>query len=363
MTQSIRTALIGVGNCASALVQGVSLAATAEEPEVCGIANAVLGAYTPAHIQFACAFDVDSRKVGRDLSDAIYAQPNCLATLCSSVKPNGTLVQMAPVLDGVASHVSADHERGVDISDTPEPTLNDVVAILKATGVEVVVNFLPVGAEQATRFFAEAAIGAGAAFVNCIPVFIASSEEWQRAFSQARLPILGDDIKSQIGATIINRALAEMFSSRGAELEKMYQLNHGGNTDFMNMLDRTRLLSKKKSKTEAVQSALNSRLPDGSIHVGPSDYVSFLNDTKVCYIRMEGRVFGGAPVHLDVKLSVEDSPNSAGVVIDAIRCAKICLDRKLAGAVDVASAYFFKHPPIQIPDSEACRNMLAFCDQ
>ncbi len=354
MAGKVRVAIVGVGNCASALVQGIYYYRNRKEEKVPGLMHWRIGSYTPGDIQVVAAFDIDTRKVGKDVSQAIFSPPNCTTVFHPSVPFMDAPVYMGKVLDGVSDHMKeyADEETFV-VADKKEPTLEEVVATLKKHQVEVLVNFLPVGSEKATAFYAEAALQAGCAFVNCIPVFIASSSAWAERFRAANLPIIGDDVKSQVGATIVHRVLTRLFTDRGVPLDRTYQLNFGGNTDFLNMLNRSRLKSKKVSKTEAVQSMLDAPLPERAIHIGPSDYVPWLKDNKICFIRMEGRLFGDVPMHLELRLSVEDSPNSAGVVIDAIRIAKLALERKQGGVLYAASAYFMKHPPKQIPDAFA----------
>jgi myo-inositol-1-phosphate synthase len=323
-----------------------------------------MGGYTPHDIEIVAAFDVDRRKVGRDVSDAIFAQPNCTATFCKDVPASGTIVQMGRVLDGISDHMrDYDAQRTFLEAELPQPDKADIVRTLVESGAEVLLNYLPVGSEQASRFYAECALAAGTAFINNIPVFIASDPLWSGRFKEKGLPIIGDDIKSQLGATITHRVLTDLFKKRGVKLERTYQLNTGGNTDFLNMLNRERLSSKKKSKTEAVQSVTAERLTDDNIHVGPSDYVAWQKDNKVCFIRMEGRLFGDVPMNLELRLSVEDSPNSAGVAIDAIRCAKMALDRGEGGVLEGPSAYFCKHPPRQVNDDEAYRLIEAFIRQ
>jgi myo-inositol-1-phosphate synthase len=304
---------------------------------------------------------VDVRKVGKDVSEAIFQLPNCTTVFCDRIPKAGVRVHMGRVLDGVSSHLDEYPEsRRFLVSDQVEADRDEVVRILRDSATEVLVNYLPVGSEQATRFYAECALEAGCAFVNCMPVFIASDPEFAQRFRERGLPVVGDDIKAQLGATITHRMLTDLFRIRGVTLERTYQLNTGGNTDFLNMLNRERLASKKVSKTEAVQSVTARRLDDESIHVGPSDYVAWQNDNKVCFLRMEGKLFGDVPMNLELRLSVEDSPNSAGVSIDAIRCAKLALDRGLAGPIEGPSAFFMKHPPHQWPDDEAHRRTEAF---
>ncbi len=352
--EKIKVALVGVGNCASSLVQGIAHYANGGANEQIGLMHWDLGGYRPTDIRIVAAFDVDARKVGQDVAKAIFAKPNCTAVFCDHVPDTGCTVSMGLVLDGVADHMSDyPDERTFKVSDLPQPSKAEVVEILKRSGAEVMMNYLPVGSQEATEFYAECALEAGVAFVNNIPVFIASNPVWAKRFEDAGLPIIGDDIKAQIGATIVHRTLTDLFAKRGVKLNRTYQLNTGGNTDFLNMLNHARLESKKKSKTEAVQSVAARRLDDENIHVGPSDYVAWQNDNKVCFLRMEGEMFGGVPMNLEMRLSVEDSPNSAGVAIDTIRCARLALDRGLKGVIEGPSAYFCKHPPIQHTDDIA----------
>ena len=356
----IRVALVGVGNCASSLVQGVAYYAAANQNET-GLMHSQIGGYSVSDIEFVLAYDIDRRKVGQDVATAIFAKPNCTAIFCSDVPATGAKVQMGRILDGIAGHMeSGPADRACARADAPEPTQEDVVAALKAARADILVNFLPVGSEDATEFYMECALAAGVGVVNCIPVFIASDPAWEKRFRDAKLPIVGDDVKAQLGATIVHRVLSNLFRQRGVEMQRTYQLNTGGNTDFLNMTDRNRLKSKKTSKTEAVQSVLEERLLDENIHVGPSDYVPWLNDNKLCFLRLEGGLFGGVPMNIEVRLSVEDSPNSAGVVVDAIRCCKLALDRGEGGVVVGPSAYFCKHPPQQFNDDDAQRMTEAF---
>ncbi len=351
----IRVALVGVGNCASSLVQGVAYCRAAND-EAVGLMHWKLGPYEPGDIDFVLAYDIDERKVGRDVAEAIFSKPNCTAVFCADVPPTGTQVRMGPVLDGMADHMEQmPADRSFVRSKAAEPTKDEVVKALKASGAEVLVNFLPVGSQEATEFYMECALEAGVGVVNCMPVFIASDPEWEHRFREKNIPIVGDDIKAQLGATIVHRTLSNLFRQRGVKLDRTYQLNTGGNTDFLNMIDRTRLSSKKVSKTEAVQSVLAERLANDDIHVGPSDYVPWLNDNKLCFLRIEGELFGGVPMNIEVRLSVEDSPNSAGVVVDAIRCCKVAMDRGEGGVVVGPSAYFCKHPPYQYTDEDAYR--------
>lgn len=350
---SINIAIVGVGNCASSLVQGLSHYRDGAN-ETVGLMHWDLGGYRPSDIRVVAAWDVDARKVGHDVADAIFAKPNCTAIFCESIEPTGTKVQMGRILDGVADHMEdyAD-DRTFIVAKEREATKDEVVSALRDAKVDVLMNYLPVGSQEASEFYAECALEAGVAFVNNIPVFIASNPEWAQRFVDAGVPIIGDDIKAQLGATIVHRVLTDLFAKRGVKLERTYQLNTGGNTDFLNMSNHRRLASKKVSKTEAVQSVAAERLEDENVHIGPSDYVPWQNDNKVCFLRMEGAMFGGVPMNLELRLSVEDSPNSAGVAIDMIRCAKLAKDRGLAGPIDAASAYFCKHPRTQMTDDIA----------
>jgi myo-inositol-1-phosphate synthase len=342
----INVAIIGVGNCASALVQGVEYYKSAKENEfVPGLMHVKLGDYHVRDINFVAAFDIDANKVGKDLAEAIFAPPNNTIQF-SRVPLTGVKVARGMTHDGLGKYLSQ------IITKAPGPTA-DIVGILKETKTDVVVNYLPVGSEEATKWYIEQVLDAGCGLVNCIPVFIAREPYWQHRFAQRGLPIIGDDVKSQVGATIVHRVLTRLFRERGVKLERTYQLNFGGNTDFFNMLERERLESKKISKTSSVTSQLDYELSPEDIHVGPSDFVPWLKDRKFCYIRMEGRAFGDVPLTLELKLEVWDSPNSAGVVIDAIRCCKLALDRGLAGAIVGPSAYFMKSPPLQYSDEEA----------
>ena len=357
----INVALIGVGNCASSLVQGLAHYSNGGANEQIGLMRWDLGGYQPRDIHVVAAWDVDARKVGSDVASAIFAKPNCTAVFCDHVPASGATVRMGRVLDGVAEHMLDQPEhRSFVIADAPEPSAADVIGALKASGADVLVNYLPVGSQKATEFYAECALEAGVAFVNNMPVFIASDPAWGERFRAAGVPCVGDDIKAQLGATIVHRVLTDLFAKRGVKLDRTYQLNTGGNTDFLNMANKSRLASKKVSKTEAVQSVAAERIDDENIHVGPSDYVAWQKDNKVCFLRMEGQLFGGVPMNLELRLSVEDSPNSAGVAIDMIRCAKLALDRGLAGPIDAASAYFCKHPPHQMTDDRAHAALEAF---
>jgi myo-inositol-1-phosphate synthase len=361
-TRPINVALVGVGNCASSLVQGIAHYSNGGANEQIGLSHWDLGGYRPKDLRIVAAWDVDRRKVGRDVSEAIFEKPNCTAIFCDHVAETGAKVRMGKVLDGFSDHMEGhDEDRTFLLADGQrEPTQDEVVQVLRETGTDVLVNYLPVGSQKATEFYAECALEAKVAFVNCIPVFIGSDEGWAKRFEEAGVPVIGDDIKAQLGATIVHRVLTDLFHKRGVKLDRTYQLNTGGNTDFLNMLNRARLQSKKISKTEAVQSVAEHRLDAENIHVGPSDYVAWQNDNKVCFLRMEGQLFGGVPMNLELRLSVEDSPNSAGVAIDMIRCAKVAKDRGLAGAIHPAATAFCKHPPRQVPDDEAHVALEAF---
>jgi myo-inositol-1-phosphate synthase len=342
----VRVAIIGVGNCASSLVQGVEFYKSAEaSDEIPGLMHPVLGGYHINDIEFTAAFDVDADKVGKDLSEAVFSGQNNTVKF-SEVPKTGITVERGMTHDGIGKYLSEVIEKA------PGQTA-DIAQILKDTKTDVVISYLPVGSENATKWYVEQIIAAGCAFINCIPVFIAKDNYWADRFEKANLPIIGDDIKSQVGATILHRLLVRLFQDRGVRIDRTYQLNFGGNTDFMNMLERERLLSKKISKTSAVTSQIEYDLPDADVHVGPSDYVPWLLDRKWCHIRVEGTTFGDVPLNLETKLEVWDSPNSAGVVIDAVRCAKLALDRGVGGPVFEASAYFMKSPPRQMRDEVA----------
>jgi myo-inositol-1-phosphate synthase len=349
----INVALIGIGNCCSSLVQGVYYYNKAKENEfVPGLMHVNLGGYHISDINFVAAFDIDKNKVGKDLAEAIYTLPNNTFKFCD-VPTSGVTVQRGMTHDGLGKYLSQ------VIQKAPGSTV-DIVKVLKETKTDVVLNYLPVGSEEATKWYIEQVLTAGCGFINCIPVFIAREKYWQKRFAERGLPVIGDDIKSQVGATITHRVLTRLFRDRGVKLERTYQLNFGGNTDFLNMLERERLESKKISKTTSVTSQLDYKLDPDNIHVGPSDYVPWLLDRKFCYIRMEGRTFGDVPLNLELKLEVWDSPNSAGVVIDAIRCCKLALDRGISGELVGPSAYFMKAPPIQYTDDEAHRMLEEF---
>ncbi len=349
--KKIRVAIAGVGNCASSLVQGIEYYKGRNEEAFAGLMHAQIGGWSPSDIEIVAAFDVDHRKVGRRVEEAIFAKPNCTKVFQSALPASDVMVQMGPILDGIAPHM-ADYSDDEAFRPSDEEAV-DVVQALKDAEAEVLVCYIPVGSEDAGRFYAQACLEAGVALVNCVPVFIASDPEWAEKFHKAGLPIVGDDIKSQVGATIVHRTLARLFGDRGVPLDRTYQLNTGGNTDFLNMKALVRLKSKKISKTESVQSQLDERMDSADIHIGPSDYVPWQDDNKVAFIRMEGRGFGDVPLELELRLSVQDSPNSAGVVINAIRCAKLGLKRGIGGPLEAPSAYYMKSPPEQMRDSVA----------
>jgi len=326
-----------------------------------GLMHWEIGGYKPFDIEVVAAFDVDKRKVGRDVSEAIFAKPNCTAVFCDDIPKSGVTVQMGKLLDGFAAHMQEyDEDFSFVLSEAKEADKEEIVGALRESGAEIMLNYLPVGSEKATRFYAECALEAGVGLINNIPVFIASDPVWAERFKQKRIPLIGDDVKSQMGATITHRILADLFHKRGVKLERTYQLNTGGNTDFLNMLQNSRLVSKKTSKTEAVQSVAGERLDKRDIHIGPSDYVPWQNDNKVCFIRMEGKIFGDVPINLELRLSVEDSPNSGGVAIDLIRCAKLALDRGIGGVLYGPAAYLCKHPPRQYTDDQAYKMVNEF---
>jgi len=344
----VRVAIIGVGNCASSLVQGVEFYKKAkDEDQIPGLMHVNLGGYHIRDIEFSAAIDIDKNKVGKDLSDAIFTKPNNTFTFCK-VPKWGVKVQRGMTHDGLGHYLSQIIEKA------PGDTV-DIVKLLKDTKTDVVINYLPVGSEEATKWYVEQILDAGCGLVNCIPVFIAREAYWQKRFKEKGLPVIGDDIKSQVGATIMHRVLTRLFLERGVILDRTSQLNVGGNTDFLNMLERSRLESKKISKTNAVTSQLNYEIAPKNIHIGPSDYVEWLDDRKWAYIRMEGTTFGNVPLNVEMKMEVWDSPNSAGVVIDAVRCCKLALDNKLSGAIIEPSSYFKKSPPVQYTDEEARR--------
>jgi myo-inositol-1-phosphate synthase len=351
--RKVRVAIIGVGNCASSFVQGVHYYRNAKPSDkVPGLMHVNLGGYHISDIEFSAAIDIDKNKVGKDLATAIYTKPNNTYKFCQ-VPKSGITVQRGMLHDGLGKYLSQ------IIQKAPGSTV-DIVKLLQDTKTDVVVSYLPVGSEMATKWYVEQILEAKCAFVNCIPVFIAREQYWSNRFKKAGVPCIGDDIKSQVGATITHRVLTRLFMDRGVKLQKTYQLNFGGNTDFLNMLERERLESKKISKTNAVTSMLDYKMDPDDIHVGPSDYVPWLLDRKFCHIKMEGQTFGDVPLNLDMKLEVWDSPNSAGVVIDAVRCAKLALDHKLSGTMLEPSSYFMKSPMVQVPDDQAKRNVEEF---
>ena len=343
----IKIAIAGIGNCASSLLQGIEYYRN-DPSEDLGLMHRDLGGFGPEDIRVVAAFDIDVRKVDRPLHEAIFAPPNSTKTIWKDVPNLGVTVKMGPVLDGVADHMKEYHPDRTFVPAEADPV--DVEAALRESGAEILLNYMPVGSEEAARFYAEAALATGVSFINCMPVFIVSESGFAKRFADAGIPVVGDDVKAQLGATILHRTLAKLFADRGVKIKRTYQLNTGGNTDFLNMLERSRLHSKKISKTSAVQSQLGQPLEADNIHIGPSDYVPWQDDNKICFLRIEGEGFGGIPLEIEARLSVEDSPNSAGVVIDAIRLCRIARDRGEAGPLYPVSAYFMKHPPIQIPD-------------
>lgn len=358
MKGKIHIAIAGIGNCASSLIQGIEYykgLGDRHPDKSLGLMHYTLGGYKPADIDIVAAFDIDRRKVGRPLKEAVFAEPNCTKVFNKEIPDYPVTVKMGEILDGISQHMKDYPEKRRFLAANKKPC--DVARVLKQSGAELLLNYLPVGSEKATAFYAEACLKTGVSLINCVPVFIASSRSWAKRFEERNIPIIGDDIKSQIGATIIHRMLTKLFMDRGVKIDNTYQLNVGGNTDFLNMLNRTRLKSKKISKTEAVQSQLENPLDADNIHIGPSDYIPWLKDNKVCFLRVEGRGFGNIPVNFELRLSVEDSPNSAGVVIDAIRCCRIARDRKIGGVLVSSSAYFMKHPIKQFSDEKA-RDML-----
>ncbi|MEW6600274.1 MAG: inositol-3-phosphate synthase [Nitrospirota bacterium] len=354
--EKIRIAIVGIGNCASSLLQGIEYYRGKSQKDAVGLMHWDIGGYKPHDIEVVAAFDIDKRKVGKDVNEAVFALPNCTTIFCGKLPKTGVRVRMGKILDGVSAHMK-DYESKYtfSISSEKETSKEEIVSVLISSGAEMLLNYLPVGSDNAVKFYAECAIEAGIGFINNMPVFIASSPEWAKRFKDRNIPVIGDDIKSQIGATITHRTLADLFKKRGVKIDRTYQLNTGGNTDFLNMLNRNRLISKKVSKTEAVQSILDTRLDAENIHIGPSDYVPWQKDNKICFIRIEGRLFGDVPMNLELRLSVEDSPNSAGVAIDAIRCCKLALKRGKGGVLYSPSAFFMKHPPRQYSDDAACR--------
>jgi myo-inositol-1-phosphate synthase len=357
----IKIAVAGIGNCASSLIQGIEYYKTKAPESAIGLMHWDINGFKPGDIEVVAAFDIDRRKVGRDVNEAIFQRPNCTAVFCPQMPSTGVKVKMGKVLDGVSEHMKEyEDDYTFKLAEDTEATKEQIVAEIKASGAEMLLNYLPVGSEEAVKFYAQCALEAHVGFVNNMPVFIASDPAWARKFEEAKLPLIGDDIKAQLGATITHRALTDLFKKRGVKLDRTYQLNTGGNTDFLNMLNRDRLKSKKTSKTEAVQSVAATRLSNRDIHVGPSDYVPWQNDNKVCFLRMEGRMFGDVPLNIELRLSVEDSPNSAGVAIDSIRCCKLALDRGIGGILFTPSAFFCKHPPKQYTDDQAFNMMEEF---
>jgi len=356
----VRIAIAGLGNCASSLLQGIEHYRNVppEAQEAWGLMHLEMGGYRPGDVEVVAAFDIDARKVGRPLHEAAFAAPNCTKVIAEGLSKSDVAVQMGPVHDGVAAHM-ADYpsERSFRPADAPPV---DVARVLEESGAEILVSYLPVGSQKAVQAYAEACLETGVSFVNCVPVFICSDPQWGERFRAAGIPCAGDDIKSQVGATILHRMLARLFVDRGVRIDRSYQLNTGGNTDFLNMLERARLASKKVSKTEAVTSQIPYDIGADNIHIGPSDYVPWQGDNKLCFLRIEGRGFGGAPIELEARLSVQDSPNSAGIVIDVIRYVQIARERGLAGPQLPISAYTMKHPPVQMPDVEAARKIEEF---
>jgi myo-inositol-1-phosphate synthase len=359
---TIRVAIAGLGNCASSLLQGIEYYRQMSQDKLdgTGLMHTTIGPYRVSDIEVVAAFDIDKRKVGRPVGEAIYAPPNNTVCICPQLHDPGPAVEMGPVLDGFAEHMLQypEHQRFVPADCKPV----DVTAILRDSGADILVNYLPVGSQKATEFYAQAALDADVAMVNCIPVFIVSDRTWAQKFRQRGLPCVGDDIKAQIGATIVHRTLARLFEDRGVKLDATYQLNTGGNADFLNMLNRSRLSSKRISRTEAVQAELAERLDDDQIHIGPSDYVPWQKDNTVCFLRMEGRGFASVPLHIELRLSVEDSPNSAGAAIDVIRLCKLAADQGISGPLLPVSAYLMKHPPVQMKDAIAREEIERFLD-
>ncbi len=353
----IRIAIVGVGNCATALLQGLEYYKQPSRQTI-GLLYRSIGPYTPADVRVVAAFDIDARKVGRSVPEACDALPNCTTRFVPRLPKSDVRVEMGPVLDGVAPHMT-NHDPAYTFVVAKRKSSN-VRKILKDSGAEILLNYLPVGSEQATKAYAEACLDTGVSLINCMPVFIASDPEWAKRFEAKGIPLIGDDVKGQLGATIVHRTLAKLFRMRGVSMDRTYQLNVGGNTDFLNMLNQDRLRLKKISKTEAVQSVLEKRLDAQDIHIGPSDYVPWQKDRKVCFVRIEGRGFGDCPIELDLRLSVEDSPNSAGVVIDAIRCLRMARDRSLRGPIRSICAWTMKHPPQPMDDEHAKRSVEAF---
>ena len=350
----IRVAIVGVGNCASSLLQGIEYYQHAPTKAQCspiGLMHYDLAGYKPGDIEVACAFDIDSRKVGRPLEDACFALPNNTITIWRDLPKYDVTVDMGEIHDGVAEHMSQYPPEWSFLPATEKPV--DIERRLRESGAEVMLCYLPVGSQKAVERYARACLATGVSLLNCMPVFIVSNEKWAAEFTERKIPVVGDDVKSQLGSTILHRTIMKLFADRGIKVRHTYQLNTGGNTDFLNMLDRSRLGSKRKSKTEAVQSVMPERMPDADVHIGPSDYVAWQRDNKVCFLRIEGEGFAGIPIELELRMSVQDSPNSGGVVIDAIRCLRLARDRKIGGPLYSIAAYTMKHPPRQIADDIA----------
>ncbi len=354
MAGKVKVAIAGVGNCASSLIQGIYYYGKNRNSDFGGVMHEDIGGYKPWDLEIVAAWDIDARKVGKDVSEAIFAPPNCTAVFCEDVPKTGVVVRKGKVLDGYAPHMKEyPDDRSFVLSEEKEDELEDVVEVLKETQADVLINYVPVGSEEAARFYAKACLMAGVSFINAMPTFIVSDPDWAQKFEAAGIPVVGDDIKSQVGATIVHRTLTQLFLDRGVKVERTYQLNFGGNTDFLNMLARERLKTKKISKTEAVTSLMDNGISWDSVHIGPSDWVPWLKDRKIAFIRLEGKLFGDVPMYVELKLDVEDSPNSAGSMMDAVRCAKLARDRGIAGPLYSISAYTMKHPPVQYPDWQA----------
>ncbi len=358
--RKISIAIAGVGNCASSIVQGLSHYFN-NPGDVVGLMHESIGGYRVEDIEVVAAFDIDQRKVGKPLMEAICAPPNNTTIFCKDLHSTAVVVKMGPILDGMPEHMLnyPEHLRFVPANLPPV----DVAKVLRESGAEILVSYMPVGSQRATEYYAQACLDAGVSFINCVPAFVVSDPVWAKRFTDAGIPCIGDDIKAQVGATITHRTLARLFADRGVTISSTYQLNTGGNTDFLNMLNRSRLASKKISKTEAVQSQLDVPLDPDKIHIGPSDFVSFQKDNKVCFLRIEGVGFGGVPMNMELRLSVEDSPNSAGVVVDAIRCCQLAREAGMAGPLESVSAWTMKHPPKQMPDGDAMRAVDEFINE
>jgi myo-inositol-1-phosphate synthase len=350
----IRVAIAGLGNCASSLIQGIHYYASGDGSDTVGLAHPMLGGYKPGDIKIVAAIDIDARKVGLPIHKALFAAPNNTKVFYDNFRYDDVTVAMGNTLDGVSEHMQEypEHQRFV-VADQPSASAADIEGLLKATQAEILMCYLPVGSQKAVEFYAQCCLNTGVSLINCMPVFIVSNPAWGDKFKQAGIPCIGDDVKAQVGATVVHRVLARLMHERGAKIDATYQLNTGGNTDFLNMLNRNRLASKKISKTQAVQSQLDVPLPDDQVHIGPSDFVPWQKDNKVCFLRLEARGFGGVPLNLELRLSVEDSPNSAGETVDAIRCCKLARQCGLAGPLEAISAYTMKHPPVQFTDSQA----------